>query len=471
MTIPETKVKAYEGTFPLIFINVGESIMTTLFPTLWSLIRTWENNNNTALIYSDNDPEDPAEKLSYGELFEIVIKKAKGLKKESLPIEFPFAKTPECISTLFANLLIGNDLLLLEAEGYDNKSLPTGFEIKEVPPSNGPLSDDLFIKGVCEGRALFFTSGTTFSSKAVILTTRSLLRACYNGQSLSSCGEKDILLSVLPLAHVFGFICALLWGLCYGASVALSRGARNFFNDFSFFRPTIVSVVPAMAEVLVKAGSLNHDLRLMIIGAAAAREEVLEKLSQMNIEVHLGYGLTETASGIALHHDDKDPLALTPCPGCEFTIAEDGEILVKTESMMDGYLNGDTDSILKDGVLHTGDLGFIDEKGNLHVTGRKKDVIVLSSGTKVFLPEYEKALREALSVEDLAAVQSGRGKIVLFVGHPLPDGLSKDMLKKRVEEFNQTLQRDRQVSDIVFTPGPLPKTKTGKVMRYLLIAK
>ncbi len=445
--------------------------MINLFPTLWSLVKTWKNNNNTALIYSENDPEDPAEKLSYGELFEMVVEKAKSLEKESLPIEFTFAKTPECISSLFANLLIGNDLLLLEDEGPENKSLPAGFEKKEVPASDPPLPDELFAAGVFEGRALFFTSGTTFASKAVILTTRSLLRACYNGQSLSPCGEKDVLLSLLPLSHVFGFICALLWGLCYGAAVALSRGARNFFNDFSFFKPTIVSVVPAMAEVLVKAGSLNHDLRLMIIGAAAAREEVLEKLAQMGIEVHLGYGLTETASGIALHHDDKDPLALTPCPDCEFSITEDGEILVRTESMMDGYLNGDTESVLKDGCLHTGDLGFIDERGCIHVTGRKKDVLVLSSGTKVFLPEYEKALREALSVEDLAAVQSGRGKIVLFIGHPLPGGLSKDMLKKRVEEFNQTLQRDRQVSDIVFKPEPLPKTKTGKVMRYLLIAK
>lgn len=445
--------------------------MNTLYTSLWSLVKTWKNNKNTALIFSGNDPEEPPERLSYGDLFEMIVESAKGVKKEALPMEFPLRKTPECISRLVANLLSGNDLLLLEDEGSENILLPEGFEKKVVPPSSDPLPDDLFLEGVPEGRALFFTSGTTYASKAVILTTRALLRACCNGQSLSPCSEKDTLLSLLPLSHVYGFVCAFLWGLCYGASLALSRGPRNFFNDFSFFKPTVVSVVPSMAEVLVMAGSLNHELRLMIIGAAPARKAVLEKLSNMGIEVHLGYGLTETASGIALHHNDSDPLALTPCPGCKFTIAEDGEILVSAGSMMDGYLNGDTASVLKDGWLYTGDFGFIDEHGNLHVSGRKKEIIVLSSGTKVFLPEYEKALKEALQVEDLAAVQSEKGKIVLYVGYPLPSGLSKAMLNKRVEEFNSKLQRDRQVSDTVFTPDPLPKTKTGKVMRYLLVSK
>lgn len=445
--------------------------MNTLYHTLWSLVKTWKNNEGIALISSGYDPEEPPERLSFGELFDMVTAQAKALKKEACPMEFPIEKTPDGIARLIANLLAGNDLLLLDDEGTENKVLPEGFEKSVVPPSRDALSGELFFEGVPEGRALFFTSGTTFSSKAVILTTRSLLRACYNGQSLSPCGEKDILLSLLPLSHVFGFVCAFLWGLCYGASVALSRGARNFFNDFSFFKPTIVSVVPSMAEVLVKARSMNHDLRLMIIGAAPAREVILEKLSDMGIEVHLGYGLTETASGIALHHEGSDPLALTPCPGCEFTIAEDGEILVKTDSMMDGYLNGDTESVLKDGRLHTGDFGFIDEQGFIHVTGRKKEMIVLSSGTKVFLPEYERSLKEALQLEDLAAAQSDKGKIVLFIGHPLPDGVTKTDLEKKVESFNSDLPRDRQVSDIIFTKDPLPKTKTGKVMRYLLDTK
>ena len=216
---------------------------------------------------------------------------------------------------------------------------------------------------------------------------------------------------------------------------------------------------------------MNPDLRLMIIGAAPAREAVLEKLSAMGIEVHLGYGLTETASGIALHHESPDPLALTPCPDCEFSIADDGEILVSTKSMMDGYLNGDTEEVLKGGRLHTGDLGFIDENGCLHVTGRKKEVIVLSSGSKIFLPEYERVLKEVLQIEDLAAVQSEKGKIVLFIGFPLPDGLSQALVKERIEEFNSKEHRDRQISDTVFMKDPLPKTKTGKVMRYLLNSK
>ena len=445
--------------------------MVTLYPTLWSLVRTWENKNNTALIFSGPDPESPAERLSYGELFEMIKKKTAAQKKGGLPLEFLIEKTPECISLLIANLLVGNDLLILDGEGLGNPALPDGFERKAVPPSPENPSTDCIAEGVPEGRVLFFTSGTTYSSKAVILTTRALLHACFSGQSLSPCKEDDILLSLLPLSHVFGFVCAFLWGLCYGSAVALSRGARNFFNDFTFFKPTIVSVVPAMAEVLVKAGSMNHDLRLMIIGAASTREAVIEKLSGMGIEVHQGYGLTETASGIALHHDSSDPLAMTPCPGCEFSIADDGEILVRAASMMDGYQNGGTEAVLKNGWLHTGDLGFLDEDGCLHVTGRKKEIIVLSSGTKIFLPEYEETLRETLKIQDLAAGQSEKGKIVLFIGSPLPEGRTKELVKQSIEEFNFDQPRDRQIADTVFLKDPLPKTKTGKVMRYLLTSK
>ena len=222
-----------------------------------------------------------------------------------------------------------------------------------------------------------------------------------------------------------------------------------------------------MIDVLVRGNCLNPELRLVIIGAAPARAKTITQLKEQGIEAHLGYGLTETASGIALHTDDPDPLALTPCPDAEITIEEDGEISVATPSLMDGYLNADTKEAVHDGRFFTGDVGFFDEVGNLHVTGRKKDVIVLPNGTKIFLPEYESDLTDQTRIEDLAVCEID-DSLILFIGTPLPDGVDKDSINSAVDRYNLRLPRDHQIGDIVIWPRPLPRTNTGKVMRYLL---
>ncbi|MBP5225454.1 MAG: AMP-binding protein, partial [Lachnospiraceae bacterium] len=186
---------------------------------------------------------------------------------------------------------------------------------------------------------------------------------------------------------------------------------------------------------------------------------------ELGLLVSFGYGLTETSSGVAIS-TGGDPYAMDVCPDDKITIAEDGEILIEAPTcIMQGYYRDpeSTAAVLKDGVLYTGDLGFLDRDGRLHVTGRKKDVLVLNDGTKLFLPEYEGALSKVLPQADLAvALRDGRP--VLFIHTEEP----KEEILKKLRPVMDTLPRSLQLSGINITDKPLPRTATGKIRRWAL---
>ena len=189
--------------------------------------------------------------------------------------------------------------------------------------------------------------------------------------------------------------------------------------------------------------------------------------------VSFGYGLTETSSGVALSLGD-DPYAMTVCPDDTVTLAEDGEILISVPTcVMQGYYKrpDDTAAVLKEGVLSTGDLGRFDENGLLRVTGRKKDILVLSDGTKLYLPEYELQLSQALGRTELAVMlKEGRPVLVceLLPSDDRDPAVRRSAVLKALSPLMKTLLRGRQITDVVFTASPLPRTATGKIKRYEL---
>ena len=316
------------------------------------------------------------------------------------------------------------------------------------------------------GKVLFFTSGTTERSKAVVLTEKSLCSSAYNGGTLLPLSADDTLLCMLPLHHVFGFVCGLLWGLSCGACVALGRGARHYIDDCDFFQPTAVSVVPMLLGFLLKQNLLNEELKLILVGAGDCPAALLQGARARGIRVSFGYGLTETSSGVALSLGD-DPYAMTVCPDDEITIAPDGEILIKVRScMMKGYYKcpEDTNTVLAGGMLHTGDLGRFDDKGRLHVTGRKKDMLVLSDGTKLFLPEAEAELAKLLGNVDFALALSGDRVTLALYGDTRDD----EAVFAAIEPYQGTRPRSQQIAAISRQGEPLPRTATGKVKRWEL---
>ena len=310
---------------------------------------------------------------------------------------------------------------------------------------------------------LFFTSGTTSKAKAVQLTESSLCSAAYNGGSLLPLSPKDSMLCCLPLSHVFGFVCSFLWPLSFGAKICLGRGLRSVFFDFDFFRPTVASLVPQMAGFLAMKRLFNPELKLILIGAGDCPDAILGLIKSLGIRVSFGYGLTESSSGIALSLGD-DPRAMTICPDYEVRLGDDGEILVKSATtLMKGYYHDPehSEATLKDGYLHTGDLGKIVD-GKLFITGRKKEILVFNDGSKLFLPEFEQELSARLGPEsDFALVQRKDGTAALYIHRPTK-------VEHIVDEWNKGLPLSHRVNKIVYAPSPLPRTKTNKVQRYLI---
>ena len=137
--------------------------------------------------------------------------------------------------------------------------------------------------------------------------------------------------------------------------------------------------------------------------------------------------------------------------------------------MMQGYLG--REPMFENGRFYTGDIGWFDEKGRLHLKGRKNDVLVLSDGDKVFCPEYEEALEQVSGLPDLGVILKD-GDAVLVAGTFTKDpAIAADIKKKlvrEVERFNNSIPHSRQISDIITTTEALPRTVTGKLKRHEL---
>ena len=412
--------------------------------------------------------------LSFKELLDAVKKRTEDFRGSRAVAFLIGESTKDTVIDLFAAVNAGARVVLLD-ETIPEEVLGRLIRLSEADevigdPELAEIVRPSLVKPRANGQGemLFFTSGTTNRSKAVVLTEKSLLRSAWNGGSLLPLSPEDTLLLMLPLNHVFGFVCGLLWGMTAGAAVAIGRGPRHYGDDCLFFRPTALSLVPLLLGFCLKHQVFNPELSLLLIGAGDCPKELIAAAKATGRRLSFGYGLTETSSGVALSLGD-DPFAMTVCPDFDVTIAEDGEILLKCpNTVMQGYFKRpeDTANALRDGVLYTGDLGRIDENGLLHVTGRKKEMIVLPDGTKIFLPEYEAALIRATGEPDLALIYEN-GRLCLVISEKA--GNEKEVLEK-IRRVTEQYPRGQQIQKIVTVSKPLPRTATGKLKRYEIAA-
>lgn len=556
-----------------------------IYDRFCNLIDDFSGRFSNALVFEDRDLPLGQGSLSYAEFGARIKALTAEIRSEGTRTDFvKTAHTPGTLIRIFADICAGCTVVLLDPmlpplrEQMIRKLLEPKLAVMSSSPaaaaedsaashlsaspaaaagtSPGPVS----VKqesSPAEGRLVFFTSGTTHSSKAVVLSAKALLHASWRGQECLPIGEGDTLLSILPLSHVFGFVCTMLWGLCYGAAVALGRGVRHLMDDPKFFRPTVLPLVPTLAGAMTRFGCYNPELKVVLIGAAPLSGNELQAMKhKTSAKIYTGYGLTETASGVAITEDPDDPYSLRVCPGVELKLGPDNEILLKTDSLLERYielvpvsekveavseklgtvseklgavseklgtleevhgqirehldqqheklkkkleekglaapsLGSDVKSALKkgqdslktavekaasdllsaevepfldsEGFFHTGDIGAFDNNGRIHISGRKKDIIVLPDGTKVFCPEYEKALSDALGTDELA-VTGRNGRAILLVS----DKVRKETAEKVVAQLNQRLSRSQQIAGITYINVPLPRTVTGKLKRWMI---
>lgn len=424
-----------------------------------------------ALIYDDGAA---LRRCSYGALYSAVHARAAQLAaggKTSLAILADGSF--ECVVEIFAANIAGLQIAMLDAAA-EPSALSALIKYTDADCVWGDAEASAALApaltaGVADGRdrLLFFTSGTMSASKAVALTGHSLCQSAYNGGAMLPLRAEDVLMCMLPLGHVFGFVCGLLWGLSCGCAVALGRGARHYVDDLAHFRPTALSAVPSLLRMLVGLSLLNDELALVLVGAGDCPRELIAAVQAQGRRVCFGYGLTETSSGVAISVRD-DPFEMEVCPDDELRIAPDGEIIIRAPGcMMQGYYKcpEDTRRVLRDGELYTGDLGRIEANGRLRIIGRKKEILVLADGTKLFLPEYEAALLAAVGEGELAAALKNGRPCLIYHG-----ALDEDELWRRLSPLMARYPRAQQLAHIVRAASPLPRTAAGKLMRWQLAA-
>ncbi len=486
-----------------------------------NLFKVWSTDFGTAVLYGNDQKS-----ISYAELADMIRNAESEIRLSGIRSELIVTDhEPATLIRIFACVISGCDVILIdenmpdetlfalarmagaesiyasdsdlqeelcEACGYAPRWYQAGDENCQRSSAALQAGDDSCrlssgIDDNREGRLIFFTSGTTGSSKAVVLTSESLLCSSFSGQSMLPCGPGDIILSLLPFSHVFGFVCTMLWGLTYGATIALGRGTRYLLSDCEFFKPTILPVVPSLLKMLMQQHALPASLKVVLVGAAPLDAVSVKALQNVGMKVYLGYGLTETSSGIAITQDQKDPFALYPCPGADIRIEPDGEISVATPCMMQGYLdfsetiredagsdeaeNNDNSAYVlghpiipvEGGRLYTGDLGSLDTRGALCLTGRKKDMLVLPDGTKIFCPEYEEELSGLIGLSDLTVILK-QDRPFLVIGDP--GGNVPENIDSLLAEFNEKRAMGLRICGVLSYGKPLPRTATGKIRRW-----
>ncbi len=381
--------------------------------------------------------------------------------------------------------------------------------------------------------SLIFTSGTTGVSKGVMLSQRNICHTIKQLARMVRIDTDDRALSVLPLHHVYECTCGFLYPLFCGASVAFSQGVRYIMKNVKEVHPTKILCVPLLIETMYrkiwanirKKGiekkvrtvialtdkipsysarmaakkrafaeihqSFGGRLDLLVSGGAPIDPEIIRGMRAFGLNVIQGYGLTESAPLAAVNHDSyfNDRSAGLVLPEGELKIldpAEDGtgEICYRGDNVMLGYYNRPdlTAEVKKNGWLHTGDIGYLDENGFLIITGRKKNVLIRANGKNVFPEELEAYLcRNPLVGEAVVLGMNNdkRGELdIVAVIRPdteyatelLGDGYDPAVLEQKllatVSEVNETVQTYKRIDVAIVTEKDFPKNSSKKIKRF-----
>jgi long-chain acyl-CoA synthetase len=273
---------------------------------------------------------------------------------------------------------------------------------------------------------IMYTSGTTGNPKGVMLTHRNLLSNALATLEIGPLKPDDLPLNWLPFSHIYARTVDHYECLAAGATLALAESVDTLVSDLSDVQPTHLNSVPRFYEKVLTAvaspdpektarrlrDTFGPRMRWLASGGAPLPVPIAEAYRAAGLLIHQGYGLTESSPVISFNREQHCKVGTVgqPIPGVEVAIAPDGEVLTRGPHVMKGYWNDPeaTADAIQGGWLHTGDLGRLDADGHLLITGRKKELLVFSSGKKV-VPSYLEGLILADPCIDQAVV-CGEGR-------------------------------------------------------------
>ena len=371
-------------------------------------------------------------------------------------------------------------------------------------------------------KLLVYTSGTTGMAKGVMLTENNLISCVYYGLQVATVYSRC--LSVLPYHHTYEGVAGILVALHHHSTICINDSLKNVLKNLQFYKPDYIYVVPAFAELFYKKiisnakenkkygimktmivvsnalrkigidvrkklfkavhNAFGGNLREIVCGGAPIRPEVGKFFDDIGIDLLNGYGITECSPLVSVNrpyfNDCRTVGVVLPC--CEVKIVNpdedgNGEVHVKGKIVMLGYYNDEerTNEVLKDGWFNTGDYGNINKKGQLSITGRKKNLIVLNNGKNVFPEEIEAYVARVPYVQEV--VVRGIKEDGREVGLQAEVFLNQDMVKSMgIEDVHETLKKDisnvtkelpvyKKITDIKIRDKEFVKTTTNKIKR------
>jgi len=334
------------------------------------------------------------------------------------------------------------------------------------------LSD--FVESEGEDPALIiFTSGTTSLSKGVVLSVNNLFE---NGKIIFPKEFMNIPKSLVnvsgytnfPYYHVGGI---LLWlGLTeIGVTLCMSKEQKNVLHDLENKEIAYAIATPALLKLWLnslKRGKRERlgALKCIFSGGAAIEPSVIKIFGENGIMIVPCYGITEAGGFVTFNYDVMNHIGSVgkPNEGTTITVV-DGELCIDGWGNMKGYYHDqeETEKTLKDGIVYTGDMGYIDEQGFVYITGRKKNLIILSSGENVSPEEIENLLYSNSAIREcLVYAKNDR----IFADIYAPD-MNEDEVMIYIKELNKSLPLYKRLNHIEYKYDPLEKTASGKIKR------
>lgn len=402
------------------------------------------------------------------------------------------------------------------------KDYPSAYNLDDIPNKRWRH------RNINATALIIYTSGTTGNPKGVEISFRNVLSQIKAIAPCFKLGEGDRLLSILPMNHLFELTVGFLTFLSLGTSIYYSKSLKpsDLFDLLQEKQITFMVVVPAFLKLLqvsleseIKAKgvfaktmyelklelakmikikafrkflfkgihkSFGGQFRGFLSGGAPLDIKLARYYETIGMSIYEGYGLSEASPVVSVNVEKATKVGSVgrPLSNVQAKIdAETGELLVKGDNVMKGYYNQPdlTDEVItSDGWLHTGDIARIDKDGFIWITGRIKNMIVLSGGKKVFPEEVEAVLEKSDLFQEVCVVGGKRKRgqkdgcedIYAFI-YPKQDCIAhlnsqeevEDFVRKEVKNLSQRLANFKRPTNIITLTEPMPRTGTNKIKR------
>lgn len=392
--------------------------------------------------------------------------------------------------------------------------------------------DDAVDKNKIDVEALaliVFTSGTTGKSKGVMLSQKNIIVDVMSAKRILGLDERDTSLSILPLYHTYEMTCDILLMMYYGASVCLNDSLKYMSQNLKLFKPSVLYAVPMVVEsihrtimesakkknkekilkkilklstALQKVGinlsrkifksvldEFGGELKLIVSGGAYLDQSYIDFFDAIGVNIVQGYGITECSPLLSANPDRFKKKYSIGCvvSCCQVKINEDeryekvnghlvGEILAKGDNVMLGYYKDteNTNKAFEGEWFKTGDIGWMDEDNYLYITGRVKNLIILSNGKNVSPEEIEGKLSLLPAIKEVQVVSKKENNTEQIQAIIFPDGLFikennivdvQKYIVDQVNDVNRSLPVYMQIGSVKLRDTEFPKTSTKKIKR------